>query len=43
MMSSSTLRILSIMGLLALGATAHAQAPKADRMEKARTELQKRF
>lgn len=43
MMSSSTLRILSIMGLLALGAAAHAQAPKADRMEKARTELQKRF
>ncbi|CAN7264578.1 hypothetical protein [Polaromonas sp. LjRoot131] len=43
MMSSSTLRILSIIGLLALGAAAHAQAPKAGRMEKARTELQNRF
>ena len=41
------LRALSIMGLLALGATANAQAqtqsPNAGRLEKARTELQKRF
>lgn len=45
MTSSSTLRALSIsiMGLLALGAAAHAQAPNGSRMEKARTELQKRF
>jgi hypothetical protein len=43
MTSSFTLRALSIMGLLALGAAAHAQAPNAARMEKARTELQKRF
>jgi Ca2+-binding EF-hand superfamily protein len=43
MMSSSTLRALPVIGLLALGAAAHAQVPKADRMEKARTELQKRF
>lgn len=43
MTSSSTLRALQVISLLALGAAAHAQAPKADRMEKARTELQKRF
>jgi Ca2+-binding EF-hand superfamily protein len=43
MTSSFTLRALSIMGLLALGAAAYAQAPNAARMEKARTELQKRF
>ena len=43
MTSSFNLRALSIIGLLALGAAAHAQAPNAARMEKARTELQKRF
>ena len=41
------LRALSIMGLLALGTLAHAQtqaqSPNAARLEKARTELQKRF
>jgi Ca2+-binding EF-hand superfamily protein len=43
---SFNLRTLSIIGLLALGTAAHAQAPDAARMEKAqkaRTELQKRF
>ena len=41
------LRTLSIMGLLALGAAVQAQTqaqwPNAARLEKARTELQKRF
>ncbi|SDM38732.1 EF-hand domain-containing protein [Polaromonas sp. JS666] len=37
------LRALSIMSLLALGTLAHAQSPNAGRLEKARTELQKRF
>ena len=37
------LRALSIMSLLALGTLAHAQSPNAARLEKARTELQKRF
>lgn len=44
--SSSTLRTLSLLPLLctlALTATAHAQAPNAARLEKARGELQKRF
>jgi Ca2+-binding EF-hand superfamily protein len=43
MTSSFALRALSIMSLLALGAAAHAQSPNAARVEKARTELQKRF
>ena len=34
---------LSIIGLLAWGTAAHAQAPNAGRLEKARSELQKRF
>lgn len=37
------LRVLSIMGLLALGNAAQAQSPNTARLEKARTELQKRF
>jgi len=43
MTASFKLRALSIAGLLMLGAAAHAQAPNAARLEKARTELQKRF
>lgn len=43
MTPSFNLRALSIVGLLALGTAAQAQAPNAARMEKARTELQKRF
>ncbi len=38
-----TLSIMGLMGFLVLGTTAHAQAPNAARLEKARTELQKRF
>lgn len=43
MTASFKLRALSIAGFLMLGAAAHAQAPNAARLEKARTELQKRF
>ncbi|EJL80618.1 hypothetical protein PMI15_03748 [Polaromonas sp. CF318] len=37
------LRAFSIMAVLALGTAAHAQSANAARLEKARTELQKRF
>lgn len=37
------LSIVSLVGFLVLGTAAHAQAPNAARLEKARTELQKRF
>lgn len=37
------LSIVSLTGFLVLGTAAHAQAPNAARLEKARTELQKRF
>ena len=38
-----TLSVMGLMGFLMLGTAAHAQAPNAARLEKARTELQKRF
>ncbi|WP_411881848.1 EF-hand domain-containing protein [Polaromonas sp. YR568] len=40
---SSTLRALALLSTVALAAAAQAQAPNAARLEKARTELQKRF
>ena len=46
MSPSFKLRALSILGLMVLpvlGTAAHAQAPNTARLEKARTELQKRF
>ena len=46
MTPSFKLRALSILGLMVLpvlGTAAHAQAPNTARLEKARTELQKRF
>jgi len=40
---SFKLRVVSIIGLLVMGTAAHAQAPNAARLEKARGELHKRF